>query len=60
MHTRKLKIEEHGTDWKKPIKPKIRLVGRWLESAGFKPGQHVEVVCLAPGLLELRSAQTPT
>jgi hypothetical protein len=53
---RKLKIEEHGTEFKGVIKPKIRLIGRWLERAGFKPGSHVEVVCLAPGVLELRSA----
>jgi hypothetical protein len=53
---RKLKVEEHGTEFKGAIKPKIRLIGRWLERAGFKPGSHVEVVFLAPGVIELRSA----
>jgi hypothetical protein len=58
--TRRLKIEEHGTEFKGAIKPKIRLIGRWLERAGFKPGSHVQVVFVAPGVIELRSAQVPT
>jgi hypothetical protein len=32
---RSLKIEEEGDRWKAPVKPKIRLIGRWLERAGF-------------------------
>jgi hypothetical protein len=52
---RRLKIEEHGDYFKGRIKPKIRLTGQWLERAGFKPGSHVSVTCLAPGVLELRS-----
>jgi len=51
---RRLKIEADGDAWKGFIKPKIRLMGRWLERAGFKPGNHVEVTCLAPGVIELR------
>lgn len=51
---RTLKIEEDGDLWK-GIKPKIRLMGRWLEQAGFKPGERVTVTCLAPGHIELRS-----
>lgn len=54
-HVRKLKIEADGDFWKGLLKPKIRLVGRWLERAGFKPGEHVRVTCVAPGLIELRS-----
>jgi len=57
---RRLKIEEHGDGWRGLLKPKIRLIGRWLEKAGFKPGSHVHVVCVAPGVLELRSADAPT
>ena len=34
---RTLKIEADGDAWKGGIKPKIRLTGRWLELAGFKP-----------------------
>jgi len=49
-----LKIEEDG-DPRKGAKPKIRLIGRWLERAGFKPGGRITVVCLAPGHIELRS-----
>lgn len=51
---RRLKIEAHGDFWKGLIKPKIRLMGRWLERAGFRPGSHVHVSCVAPGLIELR------
>ena len=52
---RQLKIEEEGDAWKGSIKPKIRLMGRWLERAGFRPGHRVHVICVAPGVLELRS-----
>lgn len=52
---RLLKIEADGDTWKKLIKPKIRLTGRWLERAGFKPGNHVQVTCVSPGVIELRS-----
>lgn len=57
---RKLKIEEDGDPWKGPMKPKIRLVGRWLERAGFSPGNHVQVTFLAPGVMELRFLDVPT
>lgn len=49
-----LKIEATGDFWKGGTKPKIRLTGRWLERAGFRPGDHVQVMCVRPGLLELR------
>jgi len=52
---RKLKIEADGDSWKGLIKPKIRLMGRWLERAGFSPGDWVQVTCLAPGVIQLRS-----
>ncbi len=55
MNPRKLKIEEDGDFWRGKIKPKIRLNGYWLERAGFKPGSHVSVKSLAPGVIELRS-----
>lgn len=51
---RTLKIEEDGDRWN-GFKPKIRLMGRWLERAGFKPGSHVNVKCVAPGVIELCS-----
>lgn len=53
---RKLKIEAEGDTWKGRTKPKIRLMGRWLERAGFRPGNHVHVTCVAPGMIELRSS----
>jgi len=52
---RTLKIEADGDSWKGLMKPKIRLMGRWLERAGFRPGHHVHVTCVAPGVIELRS-----
>ena len=55
---RVLKIEADGDSWKGLIKPKIRLMGRWLEQAGFSPGSHVHVTCVAPGIIELRSGDT--
>jgi hypothetical protein len=51
---RTLKIEEDGDFWKSRAKPKIRLIGRWLERAGFSPGGRVHVTCVAPGIIELR------
>ena len=53
---RTLKIESDGDAWKGVLKPKIRLMGRWLEQAGFKPGSHVQVISVAPGVIELRSS----
>jgi uncharacterized protein (AIM24 family) len=50
---RTLKIEEEGDAWRNSIRPKIRLMGRWLEMAGFKAGQRVQVVCTGPGTIEL-------
>lgn len=55
MSSRTLKIEADGDQWQGGIKPKIRLRGRWLERAGFKPGNRVSVVCVSDGFMELRS-----
>jgi len=52
---RTLKIEADGDFWKGLTIPKIRLMGRWLERAGFNPGQRVQVTCVAPGVIELRA-----
>jgi len=54
--SRRLKIEASGDFWKGAIKPKIRLMGRWLEQAGFKPGSHVQVSCSAFGVIQLQSS----
>ena len=51
---RTLKIEEHGDHFRGRIKPKIRLMGYWLERAGFHPGTRVSVKCLGSGVIELR------
>jgi hypothetical protein len=52
---RTLKIEEDGDYSRGRIKPKIRLMGHWLERAGFKPGSRVSVRQLGSGVIELRS-----
>lgn len=51
MNTRTLQIESTGDFWRGGMKPKIRLSGRWLERAGFKPGHRVEVHVKEPGTL---------
>ena len=43
MKARTLKIESAGDYWRGQVTPKIRLAGQWLERAGFKPGNRVEV-----------------
>ena len=55
---RQLKIEAAGDFFRGLIKPKIRLMGRWLERAGFQAGNHVEVAYVAPGVIELRCSKT--
>ena len=54
MNTRSLQIESCGDYWRRDIKPKIRLTGKWLEKAGFKPGHRVTVEISQPGTLTLR------
>jgi len=54
-NTRSLKIEATGDFFKGHVKPKIRLTGNWLERAGFAPGHRVQVNCVAPGIMELRT-----
>ena len=60
LPVRKLKIEADGDFWKGHTKPKIRLMGLWLDRAGFKPGNRVQVICVAPGVIELRSNEVAT
>ena len=56
MNQRNLKIETTGDFWRGKVTPKIRLAGRWLERAGFPPGQRVTVELTDPGCLTLRVA----
>ena len=57
---RSLKIEATGDFFYRKITPRIRLTGRWLEQAGFKPGHRVEVRIEQPGNLSLRFFEQPT
>ena len=51
---RSLQIEEIGDRWK-GFKPRIRMMGKWLERAGFKPGTRVLLTCRGLGFIELRA-----
>ena len=53
MSTRTLKIESVGDFFYGRVSPKIRISGRWLERAGFKPGHRVEIQVSQPGILTL-------
>jgi len=50
---RTLKIESDGDFARGHIRPKIRLMGRWLEQAGFKPGHRTIIHQTRPGELTL-------
>jgi muramoyltetrapeptide carboxypeptidase len=52
---RMLKIEADGDFRKGLLKPKIRIMGHWLERAGFRPGNHVHVIAV---LLNAITAKT--
>ena len=54
MKPRNLKIEASGDFWRGKVTPKIRLAGQWLERAGFKPGNRVEIEMPGPGMLTLK------
>jgi hypothetical protein len=59
MKTRSLKIETTGDFCCGKVTPKIRLTGRWLERAGFRPGHRVEVISEQAGTLTLRFIADP-
>jgi hypothetical protein len=52
--SRSLKVEATGDFWRGKIKPRIRIAGKWLEKAGFKPGHRVQILVEQPGSLTLR------
>jgi len=54
---RTLKIEESGDFWGRKTHPVVRLKGRWLQAAGFPPGNHLTLTVLSPGVIELRLRQ---
>lgn len=51
---RTLKIERTGDFFRRKIVPRIRLNGKWLEQAGFKPGHRVQLEIVAAGVMTLR------
>jgi hypothetical protein len=54
-NARSLKIEATGDFATNQIKPKIRITGNWLKRAGFSPGHRVQIIFVAPGIMELRT-----
>jgi hypothetical protein len=59
MKTSNLKIEAIGDLWRGKVTPKIRLAGRWLEQAGFKPDNRVEIQLSGQGTLTLKFLPQP-
>jgi multidrug efflux pump subunit AcrA (membrane-fusion protein) len=51
---RKLKVQDAGDYFRKEVKPKIQLQGKWLLHAGLKPGQQVHVSNPQPGVLVVK------
>jgi len=54
IQVRSLAIEKTGDFFQGKIIPRIRIAGRWLEQAGFRPGHRVEIQFDQPGQLTLR------
>jgi len=54
VQARSLAIEAEGDSFANKLKPKIRLCGKWLEKAGFRPGHRVQIQIAEPGCLTLR------
>ncbi len=59
MKTRTLKIEETGDPFKYGIVPKVRITGKWLEAAGFPPGERLTLTLISPGVIEMRVCGAP-
>jgi hypothetical protein len=53
FQARSLAIEATGDFFLKKVTPKIRLSGKWLERAGFRPGHRVQIQIEQPGRLTL-------
>jgi hypothetical protein len=51
---RSLKVEAIGDFARRKVIPRIRIAGQWLEKAGFKPGNRVELFIEQPGNISLR------
>lgn len=52
--TRIIKVEATGDFFRRDIRPRIRLQGRWLARYGFPPEGHVVIEPIVPGELRLR------
>jgi hypothetical protein len=50
-----LTVQDAGDAWKGTVIPKLQVRGKWLKEAGFEPGDKVQVVVYAPGILTIQS-----
>ena len=50
---RSLKVEAIGDFSRRKVIPRIRISGKWLEQAGFKPGHRVQILSDQPGTMSL-------
>jgi hypothetical protein len=55
MNIRTLKVEKTGDYYYRKVKPAIRLKGRWLEQAGFRPDSRARIIVRATGVLEVHA-----
>lgn len=53
---RSLKLKAESQGWRKPPKAKIDSWGEWLINAGFRPRERGQVICVEPGMVELRAS----
>jgi hypothetical protein len=57
--TRTLKIEERGDYSSDRTFPMVRLRGKWLQAAGFPPGERLTLTLVSPGVIEMRVCGAP-
>lgn len=48
---RTLKVHDIGDHYRKQVKLKVALEGKWLKDAGYQAGQYVQVDNPSPGVL---------
>ena len=57
--TRTLKIEERGDYSCDKTFPMVRIRGKWLQAAGFPPGERLTLTLISPGVIEMRVCGAP-
>jgi hypothetical protein len=52
---RRLHVYRTGDPYREGIRPQIRLTGRWLQEAGFGPGDTYTVIIHQEGIITLQT-----